>query len=55
MFEIESKVTIDEMGEVLNTLQSIDATMNNFLLLGVVSLVFVVAKYLGDFFKELSK
>ena len=47
MFEIES-----EMGDVLNTLQSIDATMNNFLLLGVVFLVWTVSKYI---FSELTK
>ena len=52
MFEIESKVTINEMGDVLNTLQSIDATMNNLLLLGVVFLVWTVSKYI---FSELTK
>ena len=52
MFEIESEVTINEMGEVLNALQSIDATMSNMLLVGICVIVYKVAK---DVFQEWTK
>ncbi len=52
MFEIESEVTIHEMGEIINTLQSIDNTFNNMLLVGICFIVYKVAK---DVFQEWSK
>ena len=52
MFDINSKVNITEMADVLATLQSINDTMDNFLVLGFIFLIYKIGK---DVFSELTK